>query len=148
MRRAREGQFPRVIPTGGSSPVGILGFVNAAFELKLQVEQGEIPKPEKIYVPSGSMGTAVGLALGLKLADLDTEVQTFRVTAERFTNPERGKKLFQETHRVLAENGAEIPALSVEESGLRLRDEFLERSTRCSRRRGWRRCGGWRNRRG
>jgi len=125
LRGARDGQFPRVIPTGGSSPTGILGFVNAAFELQQQVEQGALPKPDTIYVPSGTMGTAVGLALGLRLAGLDTEVQAIRVTAERFSNAERGRKLFQATHRALTENGAQIPALSLEDSGLRLRDGFF-----------------------
>ena len=30
----KRGQFPMVIPMGGSSPLGSVGFVNAAFELK------------------------------------------------------------------------------------------------------------------
>ena len=35
--RLKCGQFPQVIPIGGSSPLGVVGFVNAAFELKQQI---------------------------------------------------------------------------------------------------------------
>ena len=58
------------IPTGGSVPLGVLGFVNAVFELKEQIQQGIIPEPDYIYVPAGSCGTTAGLLLGIALAKL------------------------------------------------------------------------------
>jgi 1-aminocyclopropane-1-carboxylate deaminase/D-cysteine desulfhydrase-like pyridoxal-dependent ACC family enzyme len=35
----KKGKIPYIIPTGGSTPLGAIGFVNAAFELKTQIEQ-------------------------------------------------------------------------------------------------------------
>jgi len=55
---------------GGSSTIGTIGYVNAAFELKEQIEQGIMPEPEVIFCPVGSGGSQAGLYLGLKLAGL------------------------------------------------------------------------------
>jgi D-cysteine desulfhydrase len=68
---------------GGSNPVGTIGFVNAAFELKRQVDAGELPEPGAILCPFGSGGTLAGLALGVRLAGLASRVVGVRVTASR-----------------------------------------------------------------
>ena len=65
---------------GGSNPEGTTGYVNAAFELKAQIKRGEMPEPEIIFCPLGSGGTLAGLALGLRLAGLRTELKGVRVT--------------------------------------------------------------------
>jgi D-cysteine desulfhydrase len=70
-----RGEKPHLVWTGGSSSVGNLGFVSAAFELAEQIEQGVLPKPSEILVPIGSGGTIAGLVVGLKLAGLDTCVR-------------------------------------------------------------------------
>jgi D-cysteine desulfhydrase len=57
-----------VIPAGGTSPLGMLGHVNAAFELAEQIRAGVLPRPDRVIVPLGTGGTAVGLALGLALS--------------------------------------------------------------------------------
>lgn len=62
------------IPGGGSTPRGALGFVNAAFELATQIEINLMPEPDLLFVAAGSNGTAAGLALGLQLAGLKTQV--------------------------------------------------------------------------
>jgi len=66
---------------GGSSPVGTLGFVNAAFELKKQIEEGHLPEPDIIVCPLGSNGTMAGLSLGVQLAGINSRVIGVRVTA-------------------------------------------------------------------
>jgi 1-aminocyclopropane-1-carboxylate deaminase/D-cysteine desulfhydrase-like pyridoxal-dependent ACC family enzyme len=66
---------------GGSSPVGTLGFVNAAFELKKQIGKGLLPEPDIIVCPLGSNGTMAGLSLGVQLAGLSSRVIGVRVTA-------------------------------------------------------------------
>ena len=68
-----------VIPAGGTSPLGIVGHVNAAFELAAQVREGKLPKPRRVVVPLGTGGTMAGLALGFRLAGLDTTVVGARV---------------------------------------------------------------------
>lgn len=70
----KYGIHPYIISSGGSSKIGMLGYVNAAFELKKQIKEGLLPEPDYIYVPFGSMGTALGLILGLKAAKLKSKV--------------------------------------------------------------------------
>ncbi|HEY8494724.1 MAG TPA: pyridoxal-phosphate dependent enzyme [Myxococcota bacterium] len=70
VRATLAGERPLLVPTGGSSALGDIGFVSAAFELAEQVQDGAAPEPAEIYVPVGSGGTLSGLALGLALAGL------------------------------------------------------------------------------
>lgn len=69
----------RWIPFGGTSPLGILGHVNAALELADQVEAGELPMPSRVVVALGTGGTAAGLALGFAAAGMPTSVIGARV---------------------------------------------------------------------
>jgi len=74
------GDLPAIVPPGGTSVLGTLGYVDAALELAEQVAAGELPEPDWIFVPLGSGGTATGLALGLKLAGLRSRVAAVLVT--------------------------------------------------------------------
>jgi len=65
---------------GGSNPEGTIGYVNAAFELKEQINRGEIPEPEVIICPLGSGGTLAGLSLGLQLAGMQARLMGVRVS--------------------------------------------------------------------
>ena len=58
--------FPILFLPGGSNPLGALGFVNAAFELRDQINQGVLPEPDFIYIACGSMAITVGLMIGCK----------------------------------------------------------------------------------
>ncbi|MGZ3420985.1 MAG: 1-aminocyclopropane-1-carboxylate deaminase/D-cysteine desulfhydrase [Polyangiales bacterium] len=59
-----------LIPPGGSSVTGSLGYVDAAEELAGQIARGELPRPNVIFVALGSGGTAAGLLVGLSRAGL------------------------------------------------------------------------------
>lgn len=77
VRRARarvRGERLRWIPAGGTTPLGILGHVDAALELAAQVAAGVMPAPARVVLPLGSGGTAAGLALGFAIAGLETDV--------------------------------------------------------------------------
>lgn len=67
-RLAALGRRPYLIPVGGATPIGELGYVRAAAELRDQAAEqfGEI---ELVVVAAGSGGTHAGLAAGL--GDLD-----------------------------------------------------------------------------
>jgi D-cysteine desulfhydrase len=73
-RNTRGGRPPYLLPAGGSSPVGALGYVEAALEIASQVEDGSLPEPAHVVVPVGTGGTAAGLALGFQLAGLRPRV--------------------------------------------------------------------------
>lgn len=66
---------------GGSSALGTIGYVDAALELKDQIDQGILPEPEVIFCPLGSGGSLAGLALGLQLAGINARVVGVRVIA-------------------------------------------------------------------
>jgi D-cysteine desulfhydrase family pyridoxal phosphate-dependent enzyme len=62
----RRGECPYLIPIGGSSPVGVLGYVSATQELLGQL-LAIGAAPAWFYYASGSRGTQAGLALGTRL---------------------------------------------------------------------------------
>jgi D-cysteine desulfhydrase family pyridoxal phosphate-dependent enzyme len=60
-----EGEIPYVIPVGGSSGVGSLGYTLATAELVEQLSSINLA-PTRLYYASGSRGTQAGLTLGSK----------------------------------------------------------------------------------
>jgi D-cysteine desulfhydrase len=65
---------PALIPTGGTSRLGALGYLNAGLELSEQVAAGMLPEPAAIFVALGSGGTVAGLLAGLRLGGLSSRV--------------------------------------------------------------------------
>ncbi|HXG87435.1 MAG TPA: D-cysteine desulfhydrase family protein [Vicinamibacterales bacterium] len=60
-----RGERPYLIPVGGSSPIGVLGYLFGTRELVAQLDAiGE--RPTRLYFASGSRGTQAGLTLGAK----------------------------------------------------------------------------------
>jgi D-cysteine desulfhydrase len=123
--RLKCGQFPQVIPIGGSSPLGVVGFVNAAFELKQQILGGEMPEPDYIYVASGSMGTAAGLTLGLRATRSKTRVISVRVNSDHFVNAKGMVKLIYKTSSLLSSLAPSFPRLEFSEHGIDIRHSFF-----------------------
>ncbi len=62
----RKGRQPYVIPTGGSTGVGALGYANVVLELAQQLFERSL-SISRIYFSSSSGGTHGGLVLGAKL---------------------------------------------------------------------------------
>ncbi|MFI5495889.1 1-aminocyclopropane-1-carboxylate deaminase/D-cysteine desulfhydrase [Actinoplanes sp. NPDC051859] len=104
-----SGGRPALLPVGGSSPRGCLGYVEAAFELAAQVETGALPLPAKVVVPVGSGGTAAGLALGLALAGLTTAVVGVLVNDQTPMGEPQVRRLAEATARLLRRSGAALP---------------------------------------
>ena len=100
------------IGAGGSTSLGTLGYVNAALELKNQINNGELPEPDYIFVANGSMGTTAGLTIGLKLANLKTVIYGIQVTDPSFGNIENTKNLASKSRALLAKYDHSIPTLS------------------------------------
>ena len=89
--RAR-GDRPYVIPLGGSSPVGVLGYVAGTLELVGQLEAGH-ERPARLYVAAGSRGTAAGLVLGARLADAPYRVHGVAVIGGDPARSERAAEI-------------------------------------------------------
>ena len=125
LRRHLQHRRAWVIPMGGSSWLGVVGFVNAGLELALQLESAGIAAPDLLYVANGTMGTAAGLALGLALANLETEIQAVRVTHEQVANRDAMQRLISKTAIMLRRLDASIPADIATRVRLRFRDQFF-----------------------
>ncbi|GGQ49579.1 pyridoxal-phosphate dependent enzyme [Couchioplanes azureus] len=108
-RAAVTGARPSLLPVGGSSPRGCLGYVEAALELAAQVAAGELPVPRQVVVPVGSGGTAAGLALGLGLAGLPTRVVGVLVNDRTPMGEPQVRRLAEATARLLRRSGAPLP---------------------------------------
>lgn len=120
----RKSVFPYIIPPGGTFPLGMIGFINAALELKMQVDKGELPEPDYIYAASGSMGTVVGLLLGLKLAGLKTKVAAVRVTELKFTSMKKARRLYDGTVCLLHKYDTIFPLLPFPAADFQLNHNF------------------------
>ncbi len=109
-----EGKKPYIIPTGGSSPLGTLGYVDAATELKRQIERGLLPQPDRIYIPVGSAGIAAGLLLGLQLQNNKAHVYCVLTEPDdkEHTLSKKIEKLFCETETLLRSYNKNIPEFS------------------------------------
>jgi 1-aminocyclopropane-1-carboxylate deaminase/D-cysteine desulfhydrase-like pyridoxal-dependent ACC family enzyme len=123
--RIESSRWPYVIAPGGSSPLGTVGFVAAAFELAGQCRDLGIEPPEKIYVAFGSCGTAVGLALGAAAAQLHTRVVAVRVTEMRHANRRKAEALWRRTSALVHGADAAFPLLPYEADRIEIRDEHF-----------------------
>ena len=99
---------------GGSNVAGTLGFINAAFELKQQIEAKQCPAPDKIFVPVGSSATLAGLSIGAKMAGLDTEIIGIRVAPSHLgiiptCTTATVQQLMSQTCKALKKNGLALP---------------------------------------
>jgi D-cysteine desulfhydrase len=127
LRAAHPGGPDRVyeIPWGGSSWVGAVGFVDAALELAAQLRERGAVAPDFRYLAGGSLGTAVGLMLGLGLADLPSRVVVARVVPGSVASAERFAELHAEANRRLHERDPAVPLLPSPLPNLELRPESI-----------------------
>jgi D-cysteine desulfhydrase len=110
--KKNHGDYPYFIPTGGSTALGAVGFVNAACELCAQINEGLLlSKPDYIYVAAGSFGTVAGLSLGLKAAGIQSQIIAVCVEPEGTPGSVEQKIniLFKQTNELLHERDATFP---------------------------------------
>ncbi len=106
----RARRLPYFLPVGGSSPVGVLGYVEAGLELGGQVAAGALPEPGSVVVPVGSGGTIAGLALGLRLAGLRSRAVGVVVNDRMRLDAGRTARLAGRAAALLRRRGAALPA--------------------------------------
>jgi D-cysteine desulfhydrase len=108
LRSAVRGEKPTLVPAGGSSATGNVGFVCAGLELGAQIEEGALPEPAEIFVPVGSGGTLAGLVVGLRLAGLSSRARGVLVSDILPPSP---RALQRAARRVLRRLRARDPSL-------------------------------------
>lgn len=112
-RNARRGRPPYLLPAGGSSAVGVLGYVEAALEIAAQVGDGSLPEPAHAVVAVGTGGTAAGLALGFQLAGLRTRVTGIVVNDQLRLDGPVLVRLARRGARLLERRGAGLGPLNL-----------------------------------
>ena len=118
-------RLPYVLPVGGSSPVGALGYVEASLELAEQVRAGAMPEPSHLVVALGSGGTVAGLALGLMLAGLRTRVVGVLVNDAMPLDPATLTRLAGRSAALLERRGATLEIDSPRPEDITVETGFL-----------------------
>ncbi|HHG8772345.1 TPA: D-cysteine desulfhydrase [Raoultella planticola] len=109
-----QGYRPYVIPVGGSSALGALGYVESALEIAQQCE-GAVAL-SSVVVASGSAGTHAGLAVGLE--QLMPQTDLIGVTVSR--------KVADQLPKVVALQQAVANSLELQaNAGIQLWDDYF-----------------------
>lgn len=116
---------PYIIPAGGTSNIGIAGYINAAFELSDQIEKKEIPAPDAIYLPFGTMGTAAGLLLGVKIIGLKCKIVPVQVVASVVADEKKYASLVRSANDFYHSLDKSFPVISFEEEDFNIKKEYL-----------------------
>lgn len=105
-RLRTAGKQPYIVPIGGSSPVGTLGYVRAGLELAEQITVSGV-EFSAVVLASGSAGTHAGLALAL--SEQLPHLPVIGVTVSRDEDQQRPKvrQLVEATAELL---GVPVPA--------------------------------------
>jgi D-cysteine desulfhydrase len=120
----RAGERIYVAGPGGSSPLGTVGFVNAALELEAQVRAGCCPEPAVIVCALGSCGTLAGLIAGVRLSGLRSRVVGVRVTPRAVANPFLVARLANRTLGLLKRRGGVTPDRAVRPRDVEILDGY------------------------
>lgn len=124
VRHSSGARLPYLLPAGGSSPVGVLGYVEAALEIADQVATGALPRPSHVVCAVGTGGTLAGLTLGFRIAGLHTRAigvvvnDTLRLDAPTIA------KLAQRGADLLRARGAQLD-VTITADDLDVRTEWL-----------------------
>ena len=110
---------------GFGTPLGSVGFINAMFELKKQIDEGSMPIPDIIFVPAGSSGSSAGLIAGCILLGLKTKVYPVKVSIDIVVNPKTLMKIANKTLKFLRKRDKTIPDVKVRENDFQLIKGYL-----------------------
>ena len=96
----RRGRRPYVIPIGGSSPIGALGYVDGTREIQEQLE-GSATRVDRLYYASGSRGTQAGLELGARAFGAAYRLHGIAVSAGEDEKQRRAARLVNDAATLL-----------------------------------------------
>lgn len=113
--RARGGT-PYVIPVGGSSAVGTLGYVAGTVELCAQLDALDLV-PTRLYFASGSRGTQAGLTLGAHLCGAPYRLHGIAVSAGEPEKYERARRAARDAAALLGFDDSVLGAAFVTDQG-------------------------------
>ncbi len=77
-----RGEKALIIPLGGATPLGALGYVRAIEEMDAQLKSRNQQPPQVIVAPTGSGGTLAGLYVGARQYWPETQIVGISVSAK------------------------------------------------------------------
>jgi D-cysteine desulfhydrase len=95
-----RGEKALIIPLGGATPLGALGYVRAVEELDAQLKARGQQPPDVIVAPTGSGGTLAGLYIGARQYWPQTKIVGISVSAKA--------QWFQERISAMAQDCADL----------------------------------------
>jgi len=113
------GHKPYVIPGGGSTPVGALGYVACAQELLTQSFEQSVRLDHVVHA-TGSAGTQAGLVVGLRASNSGVPVYGIGVRAPKDKQEENVWKLVQATLDFMG-----VPASSVQRADVVANSDYV-----------------------
>ncbi len=122
---ARTGRPPYFIYPGAPGTLGVLGYVNAAFEIKTQLALMREPDPEAIFVAAGSCGTLAGLILGARLAGLESRVIGVRVIEKDVANRPKIARMVNKAARYIRHRDPDTPRVQIKPQDINLLDSYV-----------------------
>jgi L-cysteate sulfo-lyase len=90
------GKRPYVIPSGGSNPLGALGYVNCAFEIVDQLREQGL-RIDRLVHATGSGGTQAGLIVGFDLTEIKVPVLGISVGTPKLAQEHKVYGLVRQT---------------------------------------------------
>lgn len=124
-REAEQSGDTYVIPPGGTTPLGTLGFVNAGLELAEDVRAGRLLAPRRVYVALGLGGSAAGLGIGCALGRLRTEIVAVRTSNPGTVTAATLRAIHDETMTFVRARDPSFPAMSAEAAHVRIDGRFV-----------------------
>jgi len=116
---------PYFIYPGASGTLGILGYVNAAFEIQAQLKQAGEKEPEAIFCAVGSCGTFAGLLLGSRLAGLSSRILGVPIIEKDQANAVKIARLANRAAGYLRRQDGSVPELHLEPGDVPLVEGYM-----------------------
>jgi D-cysteine desulfhydrase len=126
-RRAARPDDVAVLAPGGSEPLGNIGFVSAGVELADQIARGELPEPDVIYLALGTMGSAIGLDIGLVAAEHPIPIVAVRASSRPISRWKKLRRMYVETVAFLRSRDPSFPEVTLDPERFVVEDRFLGR---------------------
>lgn len=124
-RHSTRGRLPYLLPAGGSSPLGVVGYVETALEIADQIAFGSLPEPAHVVCPVGTGGTLAGLTLGFRIAGLRTRVVGIVVNDQLRLDAATLARLTQRCTDALRSRGATFDVPPISPADIDVRTEWL-----------------------
>lgn len=97
---SEQGYF---VPMGSTSPLSILGFVIASYEIKKDIDSGKVPEFDYVILPAGTTGTIAGLSLGFSIFGINSKIIGVRVVEKSLCNKFVALKLIKDSCKLISD---------------------------------------------